>query len=98
MCFVVVPIKGVPIAKNSINILHEACRSNRWPDPILSVVKESRSFHNSEFVVCYFIGKKRFPCGAGRNKDAAKKRAAARALSKIRNIPLRGKISFTFFR
>ena len=67
-------------------------KSRGWTAPECTLIKETGDPHNKMFYMKYSVGQSEFPVGAGRSKDLAKRRAAARALAELQGIHLRGTI------
>ena len=64
-------------------------KSRGWTAPECTLIKETGDPHNKMFYMKYSVGQSEFPVGAGRSKDLAKRRAAARALAELQGIHLR---------
>lgn len=77
------PIKAIIVK------FFEYCRVRKWPTPECTQLKEEGEPHNKMFYIQYNIGDSKFPVGAGRSKDFAKRRAAALALSELQGCQLR---------
>lgn len=87
--------RGEPI-KAIIIKLFDLCRNRTWPNPECLLVNEDGEAHQKMFWMQYKVGETKFPLGAGRSKDLAKRRAAARAYAQIEKAPLRGMTAIDF--
>jgi len=79
-------------AKTDLNIitqLYEYCQQQKWLNAKVELVREEGEPHDRTYALRYTLGGREFPVGAGKNKDSAKQRAAARALSELKEAPLR---------
>jgi len=77
------PIKAIIVK------FFDFCRARKWPQPEIVQLREEGDPHNKLFYVQYVIGESKFPVGAGRSKDFAKRRAAALALAELQGVQLR---------
>ena len=77
------PIKAIIVK------FFDYCRVRKWPQPECILLREVGDPHNKLFYLQYAIGESKFPVGAGRSKDFAKRRAAARALASLQEVALR---------
>ena len=78
----------VPV-RNAISKLFEYAQAKQWPKPKDYLLQEEGPAHEKFFKITYKIGEKEFPPGAGLNKDFAKRRAASRALSELKDVRVR---------
>ena len=78
------------MTRNCVCQLYEYSQRKQWPKPKDSLVKETGAAHDKHYVMRYSIATRLFPTGAGKSKDLAKRRAAARALSVLQESKTRG--------
>ena len=75
-------------------MLFEYAQCKQWPKPKPCLLKETGPAHKKHYVIQFSISERKFPVGAGKSKEIAKRRAAARTLSELKGFRMRGNLLF----